>query len=343
MGAQDQASASGGPDEGPPKVTPQIAAEAATWVARLHGPGRDRRMELQCLQWQAQSAAHRHAFERCTEVWMEVPNAARLGGYEAGSPRRSGRRPRGMFLVAGVALLGLVAGGLALRQWAGPAEYRTAVGEAQTVVLEDGTRMSLNTDTRVQVRYGRAQRAVTVGRGEVAFEVAKDAGRPFVARAGGSEVVALGTVFSVRLAPRPGGEALAVTLLEGQVAVRAADGLPGQPLAPAATVTLRPGERFVLAPGGAAPVVDRPRAEQVLAWKRNLAVFDGASLAEAVAEMNRYSRTPVVLVGDLARADWQVSGQFRTGDNAAFAQAIAMLHGLVVNETQGRLELSRAP
>lgn len=60
----------------PPKVSRKVAAEAAMWVARLHGPSRSRsrQMELDCMAWQQKSEAHRHAFERVTQVWMEVPN-----------------------------------------------------------------------------------------------------------------------------------------------------------------------------------------------------------------------------------------------------------------------------
>jgi transmembrane sensor len=76
--------AAAGDAGGTPRVTREVAAEAALWVARLHGPSRSREMELQCLEWQARSAAHRHAFERCTETWMEVPNAARAAGFSTG-------------------------------------------------------------------------------------------------------------------------------------------------------------------------------------------------------------------------------------------------------------------
>jgi len=357
MGRQSDSRSDGGSADSPPRVTPQIAAEAALWVARLHGPNRSREMELQCLEWQSRSAVHRHAFERCTETWMEFPNAARAAGYEPSSPDRfapeergggqAKRTRRGLFMLAAVAGVAVVVG-LSVR-WDGTTAYRTAIGEAQTVVLADGTRMSLNTDTRVRVDIGSKQRTVQVDGGEAAFEVAKDARRPFVVRAAGSEVVALGTVFSVRFIPRSSSaaESLAVTLVEGQVAVRSAAGATGG-IAPAAQLVMRPGERvhFVKGAAGKAAArqeVDRPRMEQVLAWKRNEVVFDGTSLAEAVDEMNRYSRQPVVLAGDLAQEGWQVSGQFRTGDNAAFANALAMLHGLVVHENEGRLELSRKP
>jgi transmembrane sensor len=343
------------PADVPPQVTREIAAEAAVWVARLHGPGRSRAMERECLAWQATSPAHRHAFERCTETWMDVPRVTVADAYAAASgtagapatqgwPGASGRR-----LGLSLAIVAVTASALVLWQpWRDGDTYRTGVGELQSLVLKDGTRLSMNTDTRVLVDFSAAQRAVTVRRGEALFEVAKDGQRPFVVRVAASEVVALGTVFTVRLAPQGPGlaDTLAVTLLEGQVSVRPAAGAAAEEVAPARALLMSPGERLRLAKptGGAAPTtqqLDRPRLDQVVAWKRSEALFENATLAEAVAEMNRYSRTPIVLMDDLADSGWRVSGQYRAGDNAGFAHAVAALHGLVVREGQGRLELAR--
>lgn len=340
-------------DDPPPKVTRGIADEAAAWVARLHGPERSRQMELDCLKWQSLSDAHRHAFERCTQVWMEIPNAARAAGYVPTARRPSGERRVGggrrRMLGATLASCGLVAVALAVWvPWRGGTDYQTAVGEARTVVLEDGSRMSLNTDTSVQVEMGAAQRTVVLARGEAMFQVARDAVRPFVVRAAASEVVALGTAFAVRFNPARGdaGQMLTVTLMEGQVAVRSAAGRAADDVAPAQALVMQPGQRVRLAqtPGATTPArqeVDWPRLDQVTAWQRNEAVFDRTSLADAVAEMNRYSRTPLVLVGGLADERLLVSGQFRTGDNTGFAKALAALHGLAVRARDGRLELSR--
>lgn len=344
------------PDDPPPKVSPRIAAEAATWVARLHGPDRSRDVELRCLAWQARSAAHRHAFERCTEVWMEVPNSARAARYvpvprhPPDEARKEGNRGPKMFAITTLGVLVMAVMVFAARTWwPEGTEYRTAVGEARTVLLSDGTRMFLNTDTRVHVEFHPEQRRVNIASGEVAFDVAKDAARPFVVRAAATEVLALGTSFSVRLTPssRETGELLSVILLEGQVSLRPAAGGDGQAVAPAQAVVMSPGDRVRLdkAPGGAATrqQLDHPRLDQVTAWTRNEVVFDRASLRDAVAEMNRYSRTPIVLVNAEAVTDRLISGVYRTGDNAGFARAVATLHGLALHEHKDRLDLTAAP
>lgn len=338
-----------------PRVPPEVAAEAAVWVARLHGPGRSPRMERECLAWQARSAEHREAFERCTETWQAVPGVTLASAYVGaarahaaggeGAGQVSATRPLRWAVALGLA--GVLAGGaLLLQQWSGLGAYSTGVGEQQVVLLDDGTRMSLNTDTRVRVDLEASRRTVEVLGGEALFEVAKDPQRAFVVRAGGSEVEALGTTFAVRYTVEGAPVAarvLAVTLIEGQVAVRPA---PGGGDGPTQPVLMRAGERVQLSPGSAAtlaaPKVDRPDIGKLMAWKRSEAVFDDAALADAVAEMNRYSRTPIVLLNAPTLAGLRVSGLYRTGDSAGFARAVAALHGLALHESPGRLELAKA-
>ncbi|WP_425259071.1 FecR family protein [Rubrivivax sp. RP6-9] len=351
MGQPRAAAADNGEPDLPVRVPPEIAAEAAVWVTRLHGPQRSRRMEQECLAWQQRSAAHREAFERCTDTWESVPRVTLASAYVA-SKSQTGAEDRGTWYLAPVrwastvaVVLAVVTGALGYQHWRDVGVYTTGVGEQQIVMLDDGTRMTLNTDTRVRVDLGSRQRAVAITSGEALFEVAKDPLRPFVVHAGGSEVVAIGTVFAVRFAGQGGAgrEALAVTLIEGQVAVQAAAGTSG--LAPARTVRLVAGDRVRLSGSelGQAPSaeaeLDRPNLEQVVAWKRSEVVFDDASLPEAVAEMNRYSRTAITLLQPSSLADLRVSGLYRTGDTAGFASAVAALHGLQVRQGDGRLEL----
>jgi transmembrane sensor len=323
-----------------------IAAEAAVWISRLHGPHRSAQMERECLQWQSRSEAHRSAFEHCTATWEDVRGVSLSTAFaalpatstQATSPRaKASRWPRWpsalAFATVTFAMIAIVTLG-ALFSLRGV--FSTDVGEQRFVMLEDGSRVSLNTDTRVRVNFAAEKRSVSLERGEALFEVARDVKRPFVVRVAGSEVVAIGTIFSVRHTD----QTLAVTLIEGQVAVRPASTEAGQ--SPARQVVIHPGERLSLGRQHAPATVDKPRIEQITAWRRGEASFDDVSLEEAVAEMNRYNRVPIVLIDDVLAAR-RVSGVFRTGDNLAFAQAVAALHGLTVNERQERLELAQRP
>lgn len=360
----DEAGRVPGGHEPEPAVTREIAAEASVWIARLHGPDRSRHLERECLAWQAKSPAHRLAFERCTDLWMDVAGVDRAAVARAatraaeqpakvekarragpGGVRWLGPRALASAAVPAVALVAV----LAIQPWRDIDTYDTGIGEQRLVVLQDGTRMSLNTSTRVKVGLGQAERRVSVEGGEAFFEVAKDQSRPFVVQAAGTEVTATGTAFAVRLMPSSEGarDALDVTLVEGQVIVRGAAGKAASSIAQ--PIVLAAGDRIRVRgdqgrKGAEVDVVaalerDRPRMEQVLAWKRGEAVFDNASLPEALAEMNRYSSTLIAAAPGLAQL--RISGQYRTGNNPGFARAVAALHGLAIQEHADRLELAR--
>jgi len=110
--------------------------------------------------------------------------------------------------------------------------------------------------------------------------------------------------------------------------------------APAApTVSLRPGERLALHGHGATPIIDRPEVEGVTAWRRGEAMFNDASLKDAIAEINRYGKVQL-RVDDPAIAALRVSGVFATRDSIEFANVIAKLHRLDVVQVNGVLVLS---
>lgn len=334
-----------------PVVTPEIAAEAAVWVARLHGPDRSPGMERECVAWQGTSAAHALAFERCTETWQAAAGLT-LRAYASDSPSagmRAGRwrqSPARMHLAAAVALVLGVLGGVSVFPWSAGL-YETGVGEQRAVVLDDGSRMSLNTSTRAQLKMSSSRRSVKIERGEAYFEVAKDADRPFIVEAGGAKVIATGTAFAVRSAPEGSGGAgaMTVTLVEGQVIVHAPEGVAG---GKKRAVVLAPGERFRVQTGGAAKgaelstLLDRPRVDQALAWRRGEVVFDDVAVVDGVAEMNRYSTRVIVVMDAAAVRGLRVSGVFRTGDSLSFARALAKLYGLQLVETRSRLEIRAA-
>jgi transmembrane sensor len=341
-----------GQDGALPVVTPEIAAEAAVWVARLHGPDRSLHMERECLAWQGRSAAHRLAFECCTDVWMDVAGVDRAAVARVCAVRAPedlgqsrGIRPGPRALVAAVTATVALVAVLVVQPWRDVDTYGTGIGEQRLVLLKDGSRMSLNTSTRVRVELSPAQRRVSVEGGEAFFEVAKDASRPFVVRAAGTEVTATGTAFLVRLMPPHAGgrESVDVTLVEGQVVVQGSGSkASNQPIVMAAGDRVRVGRgqdgRTASGASAAAPERDRPRLDQVLAWQRGEAIFDNVPLREALAEMSRYSSTPITVnprVGDL-----RVSGVFKTGDSVGFVQAVAALHGLAVHKRSQAWELT---
>src|SRR5260221_262688 len=169
---------------------------------------------------------------------------ARLTGYaklrtEAGFDSERLRRGRRWRLVTAGAAAGVVvalAVLLASDLSALSGRYAAGRGEQRQVVLEDGSRIVVNTDSEVAVRFHEFERSVQLVRGEAFFEVAKDAARPFVVRTGRAEVRAVGTKFSVRRNDSD----TEVVVTEGRVRV-VREGKSDNQTPPASPIQLVPG------------------------------------------------------------------------------------------------------
>lgn len=109
-----------------------------------------------------------------------------------------------------------VAAGMLLYPFDSSELYRTDVGQQTTIALPDRSSVQLNTDTELRVVYTDTARNVEMHRGEAYFDVAHDAGRPFVVKAGRGAIHAVGTGFVVQM---KSAELVSVTVIEGAVDV----------------------------------------------------------------------------------------------------------------------------
>ncbi|MGH8229663.1 MAG: FecR family protein [Steroidobacteraceae bacterium] len=328
----------------PPQARPNdlplcVRAEAAAWLASLGGPHRTSELEARFSRWLTESEPHRIAWERVSDAWdlagglasrivppEDVPGedalreefpAAELARRPPDRARRARpwSRRRALVLTGAAGVVGAVGafGLLASRR----GTVSTGRGERRVVSLKDGTRITLNTDTRLVVRYRAAARRVWLERGEALFEVAKAPHWPFIVTAAGHDIRALGTAFEVR---RYAARQVSIILVEGRIRVSPAwEGV--QPSLERVTVLASPGQRLSFAPDRP-PRLDRARLKQVIAWQSGEVVFDRTLLSVAAGEMNRYSRLRIVIADPVA-ARLRLSGLFQAGDSAQFAEAVA--------------------
>jgi transmembrane sensor len=325
-----------------PDTTAQEPRDAAAWVARMGSDQRTRADEEAFDAWRLADPAHTAAFDEHADLWDGVgalggdaDARALLLGQGPANPRRLTLNRRAAMTGVGAAAAASVAVALAPRidDWRGV--YHTAKGQQRQVILSDGSRLMLDTDTRLRVSFSDAERRLTLERGQAHFKVAKDAARPFRVFVGDDEVRAVGTAFDVRR-DRTGAK---VTLEEGIVAVYRA-GTPRVNGARAPAAVLKPGEQARLAPAQPVKVasVDLTREQ---AWRYGRLVFDSAPLGEAVEDLNRYGGRQVVL-SDPALAGIKVSGVFHTTDPDAFVEAITAAFPVKLASEDGR-EMVLAP
>lgn len=316
-----------------PSLPYAVKAEAAAWLARLRALDCDQQDEMGFRAWLSADPRHVAAFNLISDTWeiaggvtAAEPPAPRSAAPEPAVPAS----PRRRLVLATVAVAAIAGLGGSI-QWlrTAPTYYATAKGEQRRIALVDGSTLMLDTDTEVRVLYSEDQREVDLLAGRAHFEVAKDAARPFRVRAGGREVVALGTAFDVSRRD----DRVAVLLIEGKIAVRPTSAAKSErPAFP------RPGEELMFER-------DRPVRHEAMdmaragAWREGRAIFDDQPLASAVAEMNRYNRRPLI-VTDPALAATRISGTYDTGDAEAFARTVAHLLSADVVATPEAIRIS---
>lgn len=305
-------------------------SQAAMWYAKLKTLPVSRATLEDFFAWK-RAPAHAAAFDAVHQFWEKAGTvasepdiiAATQEAFNRKARRRTGWRPS-VALPAAFALM-LAAGGIGYFALGRNGDiYATRVGEQSAVRLEDGSQVRLDTDTRLRVAFADGARRVKLEQGQAAFAVAHDAAHPFTVDAGGTRVTAIGTRFDVR---RDAGRT-SVTLVEGRIRIDPPRGNPQYLVA---------GQQWS---DGAPTSVQAANVTSATAWESGRIVLDGRSLADAIAEVNRYAAHPVRLdAPDYARA--RLSGSVVTGDTASFVAATtAMLPLGATTGADGSVTLS---
>ena len=298
---------------------------AAAWHLELRdNPSSEFSVEFQ--SW-TRDSKNRAALRAVEESWLAIEelsaspeildmrrgalNRARRFGTKRWLPRSAiGRAAAALILVA------TLGGGAAYAVWRDRTTYVTDIGERRVVSLPDGSRVSMDADSRVRVHYSENLRALVLDRGRARFDVAHNVTRPFTVSAGGETVVAIGTSFSVE---RLGQETL-VTLIQGEVAVKKASSV-FQPIAPQIVEPIRllAGQELV-AIKGLNISVQPVNLQAATAWEGGQLVFKDEPLGEAVQRVNRYSERRIGVSPSVRLV--RISGVFNAGDIEAFVSAV---------------------
>lgn len=316
-----------------------IEALAADWLARRDS-GRwsdDQQQELEA--WLQAATAHRIAYLRLESAWRRADRlaaaapAAALAPSQAPAPAPAAMPPPlGRWstwrVAAGVAII-FGAALFAARHSADgqPRQVATAIGENRLLALADGSRLTLNTATRLRTSVADGVRKVWLDSGEAYFDIAHDSAHPFVIDAGRSRITVLGTRFIVRR----DGDVVSVAVAEGRVRVA------------------QSGKEVVLAHNEAATLSDgrialsqksTAQLDNLLSWREGRLVIDQWTLAQAAAEFNRYNQRQLV-IADPQVAAMVIGGSFAPNNVDGFARLLQQGFGLRVDSRADRIIISR--
>lgn len=332
----------------PPQALPRSSEE---WLARLAADDVSDAERVAFDEWLDASEENRVRWSDLNVMWIDIeplrsdPAMVEMRRQAVG---RSGwiAQARKTWPVA--LALSIAAGLLAVVSWdrgrlneteivrsetPSDAYFSTPVGKMSSILLADGSIVQLDADSAFTVRLDQARRGVTLLRGRALFKVMKDPRRPFVVSVDGRTVTALGTVFSVDLQRR----ATRVVLAEG--AVRVADPLSGSKDNRARNVVdMRPGQMLIAGENDAWQIKAVPPA-QSLGWTSGQLLFDDEMLTDVVAEVNRYTKTHIIIGDDRVGVE-RLSAVLQAGDVETLLAGVVQLN-LASPERQGNVIILR--
>jgi transmembrane sensor len=229
------------------------------------------------------------------------------------------------------------------------ATYANSVGPQQQFELEDGTRFTLDTSSKITVRFDERHRDIQVLAGEVFVDVVHDPRRPLRVCAGGHLFTDLGTQFNMLVSPT----VTTLTVKHGEVEVsgrcemrKSGELVPSEEAVSGNQRGLYRGPA-VLTSGEQATIVDhgrdtslvkrkltRSQMDNLLAWQDGLLIFDNTPIQEVLEQINRYFPQRIE-IGDSSLDDVRVSGMYRNSTMDVILRALEESHGIVVLPSDG--------
>ena len=230
--------------------------------------------------------------------------------------------------------------------------YATNVGQQLTTELVDGSIVALNTNSEIRVAYSKEFRSIHLLKGEVHFDVAKNAARPFRVVTNDGVFEAIGTAFTVRLK----NDLVDLTVTEGIVEVTTPILLLGnEPKAQVlgnpdngvdnrktvdAVARVHAGQSLAIRTDDASiDVKDNIVADindvtdieiaRKLSWRKGYLSFGGEPLSEVVQEINRYTDISIEIT-DPSLETIRIGGRFPVAQTDQILSAFEGNFGLRV-------------
>ena len=287
-------------------IAEEVQQQAAEWLTVLMSDEASEAEHAAWQRWRGADPEHERAWQHIEAVSQRFNGLHRSAAAQAlaGTQQKAVNGKRRQLL----AWLGVVAGGGMLAAKAGAwdgvralrADYRTATGERREVVLGDGSVLSLNTGSAVNVRFDASRRLIELLAGEILITSGHGtgSGAPLVVATREGQVRALGTRFAVRQQD----DYSRVEVFESAVEVRLRSG--GAPLLLAAGR----GVAF------SRHALDAPHAigAYAAAWSRGQLIVDDVTLGDFLADLARYR--PGVIDCAPAVSQLRLSGVFPLAD-----------------------------
>lgn len=300
-----------------------IRQAAARWYVRMREAAPDSPERTTFEVWLLSDRRHQAAYQTIEATMEDFSSTARLKELSNALSQKlyfeqTARRKKISKLGSGLAVM-LVCAGLALfgrqqyMQWqAAPLSSEvqtTAVAQMLKRTLDDGSVVTANANSAMEIVFYRHQRLVKLSRGEAIFEVTKDPDRPFVVETPQAKVTVLGTRFAVNQLSKK----VRISVDHGRVQVERADGSEQ-------TLILRNGEVAEIEQAAAPHKVNRNAADS-FSFTSGRIIFDRADMFEVADTLSRY-RNPTVKAMFFGAQTPKVNAVVKVAEVESFIQTL---------------------
>lgn len=185
-------------------------------------------------------------------------------------------------------------------------EKVTSKGQKSNIILRDGSKIVLNSDTRVTYDkdFGLTNRNIKLT-GEAYFEVAKNKDLPFNVVANNTTTTAIGTAFNITAFK--GESSTAISLVSGKVKIFSI----GKSDNTDSEVVLQPGQEYLVDENNEGAIVRSFDANKVISWKDNMLYFDNTRIQELILTLERWYNVKVTVLNPEVMTDIRGTGQFK--------------------------------
>ena len=211
------------------------------------------------------------------------------------------------------------------------ASYETGIGEILEVTLSDGTVVTLGAASAVETSFSDAGRTAVLTAGSALFDVESDAKRPFTVKAGALNARVLGTVFDVKRSA----DLVRVSVAEGSVEVSYPFLVNEEPSSMRTRREVAAGEQVAARESEGLQATRSINIAAVGAWREEKLYYNGARLAELVADANRYSEARVVIEGDVETvSNHLVQGSFNANDIDGMLSILSDIYPVEIDRSE---------
>jgi transmembrane sensor len=341
----------------------EIKQQAGEWLIKIDQGKLSEFEEIQFQEWISLSSFHKQYMEKLAKNWDSMTIMQELGelfpldsfNASLGAKENAANKPiltltNSLAFCSVFFICTFIFLFMPNETTLPPQYFATDIGQQANFNLSDGTTLTLNTNTKVEVDFSGDLRKIKLMKGEANFDVAKNPKRPFVVYAGDGVVWAVGTSFNVKYAL----DKIDVVVSEGVVKVfsyvQDSMQLPKLSHIDNATATEAKMELEAIVTAGQkvsyrekiieSKELESELMEQDLAWQSGVLLFNDDTLEQALVEIGRYTDKQLVIT-DQSIKDLMIGGRFKTNDVLSLLESFSVVFDIKVTQYDDKILLSK--